>query len=199
MLTILLIQPGATDFDDQRRIKGTLDFPLSENGVRQVSEIREALEDTEIDALYAGPCRSARETAEMLAEPRSLRVRRLEDLRNIDHGLWQGKLIEEIKRNQPKAFRQGQAHAVEVCPPEGESIQQARQRVRQSLQKLVKRHKKGTIGLIVSEPLASLVAGELEGHELQDLWEAECDQGRYRVLRVPAAPRPILGFLGNAG
>ncbi len=199
MLTILLIQPGATDFDDQRRIKGTLDFPLSENGVRQVAEIRDALEQTEIDALYAGPCRSARETAEMLAEPRNLRVRLLDDFRNIDHGLWQGKLIDEIKRNQPKAFRFGQAHAGEVCPPEGEPIEEARQRVQQSLRKLLKRHKKGTIALIVSDPLSSLLAGELNGHELEDLWEAECDQGRWKVLRVPGVSRPILGFLGNAG
>ncbi len=201
MLTILLIQPGATDFDEQGRIKGTLDFPLSDNGVRQASEIRDALADTQFDALYAGPCRSAQETAEILAEPSGLRVRKLEGLRNIDHGLWQGKLIEEIKRNQPKAFRQGQEHAEDVCPPEGEPIQEARERVRQSLQKLMRRHKRGTIGLIVSEPLASLMAAELEGRELQDLWKSECDEGKFRVLRVgaPEAPRPILGFLGNAG
>ena len=29
---VLLIRPGATDFDDQGRIKGTLDMPMSERG-----------------------------------------------------------------------------------------------------------------------------------------------------------------------
>lgn len=198
MLTVLLIQPGATDFDNQGRIKGTLDFPLSEVGVEQVARVRDELAETDIDALYVGPCRSAQETAEMLAQRRGLRVRSLEDLRNIDHGLWQGKLIEEIKRNQPKAFRLGQDHAHEVCPPDGESIEDATRRVDTVLRKLLKRHRKGVVGLVVSEPLLSLFASKLEGRELEDLWQAEQDQGRWRVVRVPTKEHPVLKFLGNA-
>ena len=105
MLTFLLIQPGATDFDDQRRIKGTLDFPLSDNGVQQVAQMRQSLAETDISVMFSGPCRSAQETAEMIAEPRQVRVRVLDDLKNIDHGLWQGKLIEEIKRKSFFALR----------------------------------------------------------------------------------------------
>ncbi len=33
---VLLIRPGATDFDDQGRIKGSLDMPMSERGRQQV-------------------------------------------------------------------------------------------------------------------------------------------------------------------
>ncbi len=198
MFTILLMQPGATDFDNQGRIKGSLDFPLSESGVEQVARVRDDLAKTDIDAIYAGPCRSAQETAEMLAERRAMRVRSLEGLRNIDHGLWQGKLIEEIKRNQPKAFRLGQAHAREVCPPEGESIEDAKHRVQSVLRKLLKRHRKGTVALVISEPLISLFASELEGRDLEDLWQAEQDQGKWRVVKFPTKDHPVLGSLGNA-
>ena len=38
MLKILLIRPGVTDFDEQGRIKGTLDIPLNENGTAQVAQ-----------------------------------------------------------------------------------------------------------------------------------------------------------------
>ena len=39
MLRIVLVQPGSTDFDDQGRIKGSLDIPLSANGTGQVARM----------------------------------------------------------------------------------------------------------------------------------------------------------------
>jgi len=184
MLTFLLIQPGATDFDDQGRIKGTLDFPLSDNGVQQVAQMRQSLAETDISVMFSGPCRSAQETAEMIAEPRQVRVRVLDDLKNIDHGLWQGKLIEEIKRGQPNSYRHAKEHAEEVQPPEGESIESARTRIRNVLKKMWKRRRDRVVGLVVSEPLASLIESELQGEVLHDLWQSECDQGVCKVLRI---------------
>ena len=32
MIRVILIRPGTTDYDEQRRIKGTLDIPLNEFG-----------------------------------------------------------------------------------------------------------------------------------------------------------------------
>ena len=40
---VLLIRPGATDFDDQGRIKGSLDMPMSERGREQVNSLTEQL------------------------------------------------------------------------------------------------------------------------------------------------------------
>ena len=69
MLTILLIRSGRTEYDCQGRIQGTLDVPLSEDGRREVDRRRRPSCSTStpsIAALYAGPCRSAQETAEIL-------------------------------------------------------------------------------------------------------------------------------------
>ena len=43
MLRIVLAQPGSTDFDDQGRIKGSLDIPLSVNGTAQVARTVETM------------------------------------------------------------------------------------------------------------------------------------------------------------
>ena len=45
MLKILLIRPGVTDFDEQGRIKGTLDIPLSDEGTAQVAKMIDELSD----------------------------------------------------------------------------------------------------------------------------------------------------------
>jgi broad specificity phosphatase PhoE len=184
MLQIVLVRPGSTDFDEQGRIKGTLDIPLSENGTGQVARAVVELGGLDIEAVYSAPCEAAEKTAEAVAKSHGLKSKRLEKLRNLNHGLWHGKLIEEVKQCQPKVYRQWQDHPETVCPPEGESLSSAQERVRVSLQKLMKRHKHGVIALVVPEPLASLVRCFLDASELGDLWKAECDCGRWEMIDI---------------
>ena len=187
-MRILLIQPGATDFDEQRRIKGSLDIPLNANGAGQVARAADELSELSIDIVYAAPCRSAKQTAEALAAGREIKVRTVDNLRNLDHGLWHGQLIEDVKRRQPKVYRQWQDRPETVCPPEGETLQHAQERIQKVLAKILKKHKPGsTVALVVPEPLASVVRSQLSCCALGDLWEAECDTGRWEVLQIEPA------------
>jgi probable phosphoglycerate mutase len=105
-------------------------------------------------------------------------------LRNLDHGLWQGLLVEEVKRKQPKVYRQWQEQPESVCPPGGEMVADAQERVRTALTKILKKHKEGTVGLVVPEPLASLVRAYLEQGEVGDLWQAGARHGTWEVIEV---------------
>jgi len=159
MLTILLIRSGITEFDSQGRIQGTLDVPLCEVGRRQAESTADdlAARPTPIDALYTGPCLSAKQTAEILGEKLDLNPKTLKKLHNLDQGLWQGLLFDEVKSKQPRVYRQWQERPDTVCPPEGETLQQAGERLKKSLAKLTKKHKSGTIALVLAQPLASVL------------------------------------------
>ena len=170
MLRIILTRPGSTEFDEQGRIMGTLSIPLSEQGIRQVAAIAEALLDEKVKVVYSSPCEAAIQTADALAEFNGLKVKQLDKLQNLNQGLWQGKLIDDVRTRQPKVYRQWQEHPESVCPPEGEMIADARQRVQATLAKLLKKHKDGVIALVVPEPLASLIRSDLSGSELGDLY-----------------------------
>ena len=122
MVRILLIRSAATDFDEQGRIKGTLDLPLSDVGTAQAVRLTAELEQVTIDYFYSSTCRCAVETATQLAHSRRLKVKQLNDFQNIDHGLWHGKLVDEVKQTQPRVYRQLQEHPETVCPPEGEPV-----------------------------------------------------------------------------
>jgi probable phosphoglycerate mutase len=185
MLRIVLIQPGATDFDEQGRIKGTLDIPLSENGTCQVARTVGELAGLNIEHIYAAPGQSTQQTAAALADSRGVKVKHLRNLKNLDHGLWHGKLIAEVKQTQPKVYRQWQEHPETVCPPGGETLESARKRVRDVLARLLKKHKSGVVALVVAEPLASLVRSYLEDTtDVGDLWKAECDCGGWELIEI---------------
>jgi broad specificity phosphatase PhoE len=184
MVRILLVRPGSTDFDEQGRIKGTLDIPLSEAGSLQVTRIVQELRETKIDQVYSSPCRCAEQTAAILAVDHKLRVKKLTELQNLDHGLWHGKLIDEVRHSHPKVYRQLQEHPETVCPPEGEPVGIAFDRVKAALERLLKKHRAGTIALVVPEPLHCLVRSLLEDAEVGDLWKAECEQGGWHSIEV---------------
>ncbi|MGI9430161.1 MAG: histidine phosphatase family protein [Bythopirellula sp.] len=175
MLRLLLIRTGATEYDNQGRVQGTLDIPLSEDGRQQIEQVAEQLRDTQIDACFTGPCRATQQTAEILAEQLKLKPKTLDDLGNLDHGLWQGMLIEDVKAKQPKVYRQWQEHPETVCPPEGESLQVVRERLLRALTKITKKQKSGIAAVIVAEPVTSLLKNTLREDELGNLWESPAD------------------------
>lgn len=184
MAKIVLIRPGSTDYDQQRRIQGTLDVPLNDQGSAEVAHLIEGLQSLKLEAVYAPGCQPARATAEAIAKAFDIKFKKLDRMRNLNHGLWQGMLIEEVRLKQPKVYRQWQENPQCICPPEGEMIDEAEQRVRATVAKLIKRHKDGVIGLVVSEPLASLVRCIFSHGELGNLWKASAEHGRWEVFEV---------------
>src|SRR6478672_4258080 len=184
MVQMLVVRAGSTEFDEQRRIKGTLDIPLSEAGQGQVGRLIADLHEAKITHVYASPCRSAQQTAELLAADHKLKVKTIEELQNLDHGLWHGKLVDEVRVSQPKVFRQLQDHPETVCPPQGEPVGVAVERVRLLISRLIRKHKSGTVAIVVPEPVATFVRVALSDVELGDLWKAECTGGGWQMIDV---------------
>jgi broad specificity phosphatase PhoE len=126
---------------------------------RLAASLADTQDGTALEALYCGPGESTTSTAEIIGKALGLRPRRIEELRNLDFGLWQGLQIEEIKRRNTKLFRQWIEDPRTICPPQGETVESALERVRTAMKPLIRRHQDGEFfGLVVGEPLARLVS-----------------------------------------
>ncbi len=193
MLKLLIIRTGATEYEAQGRVQGTLDIPLSEDGRQQIEQVAEALRSEflpkgEINACYAAPCLATQQSAEILATQLKLKPKTIDDLRNLDHGLWQGMLINDIKVKQPKVYRQWHEHPETVCPPEGESLQVVRERLHRVLAKIAKKQKSGAAAIIVAEPVVSLLKNMLRDDAVGNLWETEGgEEAAWELIEVPEA------------
>lgn len=187
MLRIILIRPGATEYTRQGRIQGNLDVPLSDEGAAEVLRLAEELRLQGIDVLYAPPHDPAWQTAQAIARALDVKLRKLDRMRNLDYGLWQGIQIEEVRHKQPRVYRQWQEQPEIVCPPEGEMLDDADDRARAAVARLLKKHREGVIGLVLPEPLASLARRSVAGGELGDLWKAASGHGDFTVLNVDTA------------
>ena len=189
MLNILLIRAGSTEYTSQGRVQGTLDVPLSEDGRKQVEQAVEQLSHQPIESLYCGPCRATQQTAEIIGKGLDLKPKTNTKLRNLDYGLWQGMLIEDVKAKQPKVYRQWQEHPETVCPPDGETLQSARERLQIVIAKLKKKHKSGTVALVLIDPLARVCCNLLREDGLGDMWQANGHGERiWDTISVGAEP-----------
>ena len=124
-----------------------------------------------IEVIYTSPCEPARSSAAAIGAELGLPVKEHEGLRNLNQGLWQGLCIEEIRRKHPKVFKLWQESPESICPPEGEMISDAMERVRKALEKPLKRGI--SFAIVASEPLATVIACHVSGRKL-DLTHAVC-------------------------
>lgn len=162
MTQVVLIRSGATVYDEQNRVQGVLDIPLSERGRAEVALLAEKLAEPyngcELAALYCGPTENVCRTAEVVGKALGLRPKKIDDLRNLDQGLWQGLQLDEIRRRNNRVFRQWLEDPLTICPPHGEPVETALERIKSALRPLIRRHQGEAIGLVVGEPLAQLIA-----------------------------------------
>lgn len=183
MTQVVLVRPGATVYDEQHRVQGVLDLPLTDRGKAEVQALVERFRDYAFEALYCGPGESVTHTAEALARATGLRARKLDELRNLNQGLWQGLQVEEIKRRNPKVYRQWLDEPRTICPPLGETIDEAQDRIRSLLKTLLKRHRDEMIALVVAEPLARLISLQLRRIREVNL-EDLSDPGSFEQIEV---------------
>jgi broad specificity phosphatase PhoE len=160
-LIVDLIRAGATLYDEQDRVQGVLDIPLSARGLSEAEALARSLAATTIDALYCGPGTSVTHTAQLIGDSLGLRPRCLDGLHNLDQGLWQGLQYDEIRRRNLKLYRQWIEDPWTICPPHGETIQSALERVRETLKPILRRHRHQEFALVVAHPLAEIISSYL--------------------------------------
>lgn len=122
---LLLVRHGETEWNRQTRFQGQIDVPLNENGKQQSQKAAEFLRDVEIDFAVSSSMLRPKETAQIILQPhQSIDLELQDGLREISHGLWEGKLEKEIEQEFPGELHRWRIMPAEVQMPEGENLQQ---------------------------------------------------------------------------
>ncbi len=165
MTEVAVIRPGCTDYDAQSRIAGRLDLPLNAMGEAQNADLVEALRGLHLSYLLHGAGGNVAATAERIGERLDLTVKTTDALCNLDQGLWEGLTVEDVRRRYPKLARKWHDEPESVCPPDGESVGEALDRVRRALAKPLKKGR--AFGVIAADPLATLIESVVLGEVVE--------------------------------
>jgi len=138
---VLLVRHGDTLASKDGRFTGSTDIPLSKEGRIHASELAVRLARYPVDAIYASSMQRARETAGFIAQVHGMEVTPVPDLREMNHGVWDGKTREEIvKLYGTEPIAEYDRDPFHFRPEGGESGEDVLKRAAPAMQKLVRAH-----------------------------------------------------------
>lgn len=157
-MLIYVVRHGETTANQEGRLQGWSDDPLSEAGVRLAELTGQALKGVRFDACFASPLQRARITAELLLResgngevPITLEDR----LKEVNMGEWEGKRFRpgerEVDEEALRMFFDSPAHFSAF--PGGESLGQLCDRTQDFLKELARKDGEGNV-LVVTHGCA---------------------------------------------
>jgi phosphoserine phosphatase len=207
----LLVRHGETDWNRAGKFQGQIDVPLNDNGRNQAGLAAEFLKTIPIDFAFTSPMSRPKETAQIILKDRwrslseqadaslreasptrteresSLTLNEDADLREIGHGLWEGKFEAEIKAEYPGELERWQSQPESVQMPEGENLQAVWTRATAAWQRVLAQvGDRPQTGIVVAHDATNKVLlCNLLGLGLADIWKIKQGNGAVTVIDYP--------------
>lgn len=124
-MRILLARHGETDWNIAKKVQGTTDIPLNENGIKQARLLCDNLkkEGVSLGKIYSSYQKRAVTTAEVIASEYHVPVKVLPGLEEMNLGMFEGHTWEEILLLFPEENDKWQSNKRYSRAPGGESYQ----------------------------------------------------------------------------
>lgn len=193
-LRLLLVRHGETEWNRAGRFQGTKDIPLNDQGREQGKLAAEFLKDVSLDFAITSPMLRPKETAEIILNCHSgITLETRDDLVEIGHGLWEGKLESEIEAEFPGLLEQWQKAPETVQMPEGENLNQVWTRAIACWQEIVKT-KSGTGIVVAHDAINKVIICAVLGLSPANFWNIKQGNGAVTVIDYPegAEDKPVL-------
>jgi probable phosphoglycerate mutase len=148
MTDVLLVRHGETLWNQQGRMQGQHDSPLTALGLQQARQLARRLKDLRFTALYSSDLGRAHQTARCVADATGHAINAEPDLRERSFGIFEGLTNSEIKIKYPDHYEPFAKRDPDYAMPSGESASQFRARCVGCLENLAERHVDETIVVV---------------------------------------------------
>lgn len=187
--TLYLVRHGETPWNLEGRYQGHLDPPLTERGRRQAEATAEKLAPIGFDAIYSSDLARARQTAEALAAKTGLPIQLDARLREIHQGDWQGVIVGDIRARWPRELEGWESDPWRYYPPNGERLQELRQRLFAAIRDIVTRFPHGKIAIFTHKLPIALLKINYKGYPAADIWSLLPANAGWEVFQIEAADK----------
>ncbi len=100
-MEILFVRHGKTDWNNQKKMQGSVDIPLSEEGIEHAKIMAEKLQNSKIDVAFCSPLNRAKETMEIINNSRTNKIPVIieDSLAERNYALYEGRNKELFNYN----------------------------------------------------------------------------------------------------
>lgn len=193
---VILIRHGESVWNNEGRIQGWSDSPLSERGREQAALVARRLAAAGISAVYASPLLRARETADVIADKLGLKVEVDERLKELMLGELEGLTSEEVREQYPHVAHGWREDAWWVPIPGGERFRAFRRRVVEAMNEITERHADETIAVVAHGGSIGVWLAELLGLHPDKRLPFWLENTAVNIVELGGA-RPIIRLLND--
>ncbi len=186
--TLYLIRHGATQGDGVKRYKGSLDVPLSEEGIEQIKRVALYLSQIikdERPVVYSSPLSRALKSAEIISDNFNVKPVVIPELRERSFGIWEGMSFDEIKERYLEEFSLWSSNPLRYSPPEGESTLEVRDRVMKAFKWILQATASSLqpdIIIVAHGGVNRIILCELLGVPLENIFRIEQEHGAINII-----------------
>ena len=195
-LRLVFIRHGSSTWNDERRIQGQLDPPLSENGREQAKRLAERLRGSAVEALYSSDLQRARETAEAVGECVGRAPEVWPELREVALGEWEGLQREEIVARYPEEWSRWASQPSWDIVPGGEGTAAFEARVGAAIDRLAERHRTGRVLVVTHGGVIQVALLRVVGRSSNGLFPFTIDNTSLTVLQG-SSERLVVGRVND--
>lgn len=192
---VFLARHGETVWNVEGRWQGQADSPLTERGLAQARSLARALADEPLAAVYSSDLGRALETARYVAEPHGLQPTPDARLREIDAGLWTGRLSAELRLAYPAEMELWRERPWAGRMPGGESLHEAQARCIAFFHERLPRHAGQAVAVISHGAVTQAILTYAMQRPIQDMWLPEGRVENCQISRLEwseqAGPRLV--------
>lgn len=172
MTTFYLVRHGETQWNQEQRLQGWLDSPLTENGRAAAQRLHKQLQAIPFAAAYCSSSGRARETMDILTAERQLPIVYEDDLREIYLGDWQGQTIEDILVNHKLDYEFYTNYPAQFVATHTESFGAVTERAMFTLKKIADQHRDETILIVSHAVTIKCIVNAILQRSISELWTA---------------------------
>lgn len=150
---------------------GKTNVPITEDGIEHARKISELLAKEKIDLIYSSGLKRAIMTAEEIAKPHNLKVEHNLSFNEVDFGVMDGLTRGEVEKRYPGLAEERDGNRENFKPPEGESYNEAKQRVMPAIRLLFDSNPGKTIVVVMHGFIMKMIFNEITGKRFNDTEE----------------------------
>lgn len=141
-MKIYFARHGQTDWNIQRKVQGTTDIPLNENGIRQAQELCNNLEERNFsfEKIYTSYQARAVKTAQIVDDHFHTGYEIVQGLEEMNLGLFEGHTWDEILAMYAEEHKLWMSNKRYNKTPNGESYQMVMERLFKALDHILGQH-----------------------------------------------------------
>ncbi len=172
-MELYIVRHGQTLWNQGKRLQGSTDISLNDNGRDLAIKTGQALADTTIDVIYASPLKRAYETASLIRGDRDIEIITDDRIKELSFGHFEGESFSELLKDDSLTFKYffKKPHLYQAAD-DGETLEHLIERAGQFMSEVIEplEQKCERVMIVAHGALNKAIMSYIKKHSVEYFW-----------------------------